>query len=120
MCNIGFDDLLDGITDFRVTREIVPQVSTRWQVRLQGRLTPPVVAGERLYVAAKDRHTLHALRADDGRKLWQFTAAGMIDSPPTVHGRLVLFGSAEGCVPTRAMNDEGKLSLSCSATITSL
>jgi hypothetical protein len=57
-----------------------------------------VVAGDRLYVAGKDEHTLHALDIKDGRRLWQFTAAGRIDSPPTVHGELVLFGCADGRV----------------------
>jgi len=78
--------------------EVAPQLAERWQVRLRGPLTPPVVCGNRLYVAARDEHTLHAFDTDDGRRLWRFTAAGRIDSPPTVHGRLVLFGCADGSV----------------------
>ncbi|MGB2822733.1 MAG: PQQ-binding-like beta-propeller repeat protein, partial [Phycisphaerae bacterium] len=61
-------------------------------------LTPPVVANGRLFVAAIDEYTLHALGAADGRAMWTFTAGGRIDSPPTVHGGLVLFGSADGWV----------------------
>jgi outer membrane protein assembly factor BamB len=71
-------------------------VSARWEVPLRGRLTPPVVSGGRVYVAAKDEQTLYALGADDGRKLWHFTAGGRIDSPPTVLGELALFGCADG------------------------
>jgi len=78
--------------------EVPAQVSRRWQVSLPGPLTPPVACGDRVYVAAKDTHTVHALDVDDGRELWQFTAGGRIDSPPTIHGGLVLFGCADGRV----------------------
>jgi outer membrane protein assembly factor BamB len=70
----------------------------QWQTQLEGELTPPVVAGGRLVVAEKDAHTVHALASDNGKRLWSFTAGGRIDSPPTVHGSLVLFGSADGRV----------------------
>jgi len=69
-----------------------------WRADLGGRLTPPVIAGGRLYAAATDRHTVHALDAATGRALWGYTAGGRIDSPPTVHRGLVLFGSADGYV----------------------
>jgi len=78
--------------------EVPAKVSGRWQVRLPGPLTPPVACANRVYVAAKDRHTLYALAGDDGQQLWCFTAGGRIDSPPTVHGGLVLFGCADGAV----------------------
>ncbi len=73
-------------------------VATQWRVRLEGKLTPPVLSADRLYVAAKDEHTLYAFGAQDGSRLWNYTAGGRIDSPPTVYGGLVLFGSADGCV----------------------
>ncbi|MGB2823409.1 MAG: PQQ-binding-like beta-propeller repeat protein, partial [Phycisphaerae bacterium] len=41
---------------------------------------------------------LYALRIEDGREVWSFTAGGRIDSPPTVHDGLVLFGCADGRV----------------------
>jgi len=78
--------------------EVPAQVSKQWEVRLRGRLTPPVVARNRVYVASKDEHTLHAFGVEDGRRLWRFTAAGRIDSPPSVYGELVLFGCTDGCV----------------------
>jgi len=78
--------------------EVPTRLAARWNVPLRGRLTPPVVAGNRLYVAARDEHTLYALGIDDGRELWRFTAGGRIDSPPTVHRGLVLFGCADGRV----------------------
>ncbi len=73
-------------------------VATQWRVRLEGKLTPPVLSADRLYVAAKDEHTLYAFGAQYGSRLWNYTAGGRIDSPPTVYGGLVLFGSADGCV----------------------
>lgn len=78
--------------------EVPAGVSTRWRVSLKGKLTPPVLAAGRLYVASKDEHTLYAFDAQDGRELWTCTAGGRIDSPPSVYGGLVLFGSADGCV----------------------
>ena len=78
--------------------EVPAQLAARWQVELGGRLTPPVAAAGRLYVAARDRHTLYALNAEDGHRLWQYTADGRIDSPPTVYQGCVLFGCADGWV----------------------
>ncbi len=69
-----------------------------WRVDLGGKLTQPVVAGDRVLVAASDAHTVHALDTAAGKPLWQFTAGGRIDSPPTVWRGLVLFGSADGRV----------------------
>ena len=83
-----------GATACEVPVEVAPQ----WQVELGGRLTPPVAAGGRLYVAAIDRHTVYALGAADGRRLWEYTADGRVDSPPTVYEGCVLFGCADGRV----------------------
>jgi outer membrane protein assembly factor BamB len=71
-----------------------------WQAELGGRITSPVVAGGKLFVASVDSHTVHALDAATGKPVWSFTAGGRVDSPPTIlceEGR-VLFGSADGCV----------------------
>ncbi len=69
-----------------------------WQVAFGNRVTPPVVADGRLLVAEKDAHTIHALDAGTGQRLWAFTAEARIDSAPTIDGDRVLFGSADGCV----------------------
>jgi outer membrane protein assembly factor BamB len=57
-----------------------------------------VVSGGKLFVAAIDSHTIHALDSTDGKALWSFTAGGRVDSPPTIHKSAVLFGSADGWV----------------------
>ncbi len=78
--------------------EVPAETAPRWKTSLGGALTPPVFAHGRVYAAARDAHTLHALQAEDGARAWQFTAGGRIDSPPTACGGLVLFGCADGYV----------------------
>jgi len=70
----------------------------KWKTAIGGRLTAPVVADGKLYVASLHRHKLHALDEDSGKERWTFTAEGRIDSPPTIYKGTVLFGSRDGCV----------------------
>jgi outer membrane protein assembly factor BamB len=72
------------------------QLKQRWKVNLSGPITPPVVAGRKLLVAEKDAHTIHAIDTETGQRLWHYTAGARIDSPPTIYGPLVLFGSSDG------------------------
>jgi len=96
----------DGWTTFRgdarrsgaAATKVPTKVVHIWQTELGGKITQPVVAGGRLYVASVDTHTVHALDAGSGRKVWSYTAGGRVDSPPTIHGGLALFGSADGWV----------------------
>jgi len=69
-----------------------------WRTTIGGRVTSPVIAGGRVFVAAVDKHTVHALDAAGGKIQWSYTVGGRVDSPPTVYRGLVLFGSADGCV----------------------
>lgn len=75
---------------------VSPEIVRRWETALPGPLTAVTVAEGRLYVAQTEAHTVHALNVDDGAPLWHFTAGGRVDSPPTVHGWRVYFGSADG------------------------
>jgi len=77
---------------------VAPQVQIDWQARLEGPLTTPVAAGGKVFVARSDVHTLYALDASSGKRLWEFTTGGRIDSPPTIHKGLVLLGSKDGRV----------------------
>jgi outer membrane protein assembly factor BamB len=74
------------------------QLKQAWKTDLGGRLSAATIAGGRVFVAQIDAHTVHALDMKTGRKLWSFTADGRVDSPPTVLGELVLFGSRDGHV----------------------
>ena len=56
------------------------------------------MAEGKVFVAQIDAHTVHALDAGTGKRVWSYTTAGRVDSPPTVHQGLVLFGSADGWV----------------------
>ena len=63
-----------------------------------GPVTPPVIAGGRVFVARSDAHQLVALDAATGRPRWRFTANGRVDGPPTIHAGLCLFGTRSGWV----------------------
>lgn len=78
--------------------EIPAQVAQQWSISLGGRLTSPVIARGRVYVAQVDTHTLFALDQTDGHQVWTFTAGARIDSPPTVHRGRVVFGATDGWV----------------------
>ena len=84
----------NGLTSSKVPAELAPA----WTAKVGGKLSSVTVSGGRVFVAAVDRYTLHALSAADGRELWHVTAGGRIDSPPTVHEGIVTFGSADGWV----------------------
>ena len=88
----------DASRSGKASCSVKPEAKTAWKIELGGKLSAPVVAGGRLYIAAVDRHTLHALDSNTGKKLWSFTTDGRIDSPPSVHNGVVLFGSRDGCV----------------------
>ena len=79
-----------------------------WKAQVGGRLSSPVVAEGKVFVASSDTHTVWALGADDGKPLWSYTAGGRIDTPPTVYRGLALFGSADGWVYCLRCGD-GKL-----------
>lgn len=81
---------------------------TKWTAEIGGKLTQPVSAGGRVFVASSDAHTVYALDGASGKELWRFTAGGRIDSAPTVYGDSVIFGSADGWV-YRVSAADGKL-----------
>jgi len=81
------------------TRTRTPsKVEVDWKVMLKGKLTSPVAAGGKVFVAKPNAHTIYAMDMESGRELWRFIAGGRVDSPPTVYKGLVLFGSADGRV----------------------
>jgi hypothetical protein len=50
----------------------------------------------KVFVSLVDEHAVVALDAGKGEPVWRFTANGRIDSPPTIHDGLCLFGSRDG------------------------
>jgi len=83
-----------GHTDATVPANL----TVKWSTPIGGRLTQPVVEDGRVYVASIDRHTLHALDARTGKPLWQYTAGGRIDSPPSIYRGRAIFGSRDGWI----------------------
>jgi len=81
------------------TAAAVPTTLGRlWQADLGAKPSGIVAAAGKVLVASVDARRVHALDAADGKPLWSFTAGGRVDSPPTIHKGLALFGSADGWV----------------------
>ncbi len=81
------------------TQSVVPaDLKPSWQTQLEGKLTSPVIANGRVYVASVDLHTVYALNEDDGQVLWSYMAGGRVDSPPSVYKGRAIFGCADGYV----------------------
>ena len=106
------DSLRSGAASTRVPDAL----KKHWSVPVDGpstglrasRLTQPVVAGGKVFVASIDSHTVHAFAADGGgREIWRYTAGGRVDSAPTVYKGMVLFGSADGWVYCLGAADGG-------------
>ena len=98
------DPRRSGSVDWRV-----PSRPKRvWKTKLGGKLSPPVAAGGRLFVANINSHAVRCLDADTGEVVWTYSAGARVDSPPTIHRGLVLFGSADGNIYCLRASD-GKL-----------
>ncbi|MBP9222361.1 MAG: PQQ-binding-like beta-propeller repeat protein [Verrucomicrobiales bacterium] len=63
---------------------------------VKGVLSAPVIANGTLFVARPDAHEVVALSSSDGSERWRYTARGRVDSPPTIHRGLCLFGCHSG------------------------
>jgi len=74
----------DGGRSGAAATTLSPKLKLGWEKTIPGPLTSVVVADGRLFVAQKDRHTVHALDTADGSPLWQYTVGGRVDSPPTI------------------------------------
>jgi outer membrane protein assembly factor BamB len=69
-----------------------------WTRELGGKLSQPVYAHGRVYVASSDQLTVYALDGDSGKLLWKYMASGTIDSSPTIYNGMLVFGSGDGQV----------------------
>ncbi|MHC4741705.1 MAG: PQQ-binding-like beta-propeller repeat protein [Planctomycetota bacterium] len=87
--------------------KVAVDLKKKWRAKIGGRLSSIVVARSKLLVASIDRQRLHCLDAENGKKLWDFTATGRIDSPPTICGNIAIFGSLSGHVYALRLADGG-------------
>jgi len=69
-----------------------------WETRLGESVSACVIAADTVYASAPDEHCVHAIALADGKPRWRFVAGGRVDTPPTIHGGRVLFGSGDGYV----------------------
>jgi len=88
------DAARSGATPAEVPAELGPA----WQTELGGRLSSVTIAAGKVFVAVVDEHRVSALDAKTGELLWDYTAGGRVDSPPTIHAGWCLFGAADGYV----------------------
>ena len=65
---------------------------------VKGRLSPPTIANGRAFVARPDAHEVVAIDTGSGKIAWRFTARGRVDTPPTIHNGLAIFGDHGGYV----------------------
>jgi len=88
------DGRRSGATESAVGAEL----AVAWRSRIGARPSGLTVAGGKVFAADVDAHTVHALSAADGKVAWRHTAEARVDSPPTIHEGLAIFGSADGRV----------------------
>ncbi len=88
----------DASRSGRTETAVPTDLKEAWKTDLGGKLSSAVVAEGKLFVASVDTHTVYALDAETGKRLWSYTAGGRVDSPPTIYHGLALFGSADGYV----------------------
>lgn len=77
---------------------VASDLAETWKADVGGPLSAVTVAEGKVFVAAIDSHTVHALDASSGDRVWSYVAGGRVDSPPTIHGGTALFGCADGWV----------------------
>ena len=65
---------------------------------VKGQISPPTIANGFAYVSRPDAHEVVATNIASGKVAWRFTARGRVDTPPTIHNGLVLFGDHGGYV----------------------
>ncbi len=88
----------DAMRSAMATSPIPAASKVSWHVRLPSTCSAPVIAAGMVLVASVDTHQIIALDAATGKKAWAFTAAGRVDSPPTVWQGHLLFGCRDGRV----------------------
>ena len=73
-------------------------LATDWQLRGGDRVTSPVVAAGKVFVAATETHCVSAFDAGTGETCWTYRAGGRVQTAPTIFKGLCLFGSQDGWV----------------------
>jgi hypothetical protein len=88
-----------------INSSIPEKLDQLWKVNVGNKISQPVVAEGKVFVASMDAQRISCLDAINGKILWQYTAGGRIDSPPTIYKSRVLFGSTDGWVYCLRVSD---------------
>jgi outer membrane protein assembly factor BamB len=80
-------------------------VCEAWKSRLESGISAPVVAGDRVFVAANDEGRVVALDATKGSPVWSALLGSRIDAPPTIYKGLCLIGCSDGWVYALSAKD---------------
>ncbi|MEE8452688.1 MAG: PQQ-binding-like beta-propeller repeat protein [Thermoguttaceae bacterium] len=94
----------DNMRSGAIETEVPAKLKKGWTAELGGKLSPVTAADGKVFVAAVDRHTVYALDSTSGKVLWNYTAGGRVDTPPTIVSArqagksLCVFGSKDGWV----------------------
>jgi outer membrane protein assembly factor BamB/SAM-dependent methyltransferase len=67
-----------------IETSVSDQLDVAWQADVGGKLSAITIAAGKAFVASVEAHTVHALDAHSGRRMWSYTAGGRVDSPPTI------------------------------------
>ncbi len=94
----------DGRRTAATDADVSAELAVAWQADVGGSATAVTVANGRILCAAADEHTVCAFDAA-GKRRWCYTADARVDSPPTIHGPVAVFGSADGCVTCLRIED---------------
>jgi len=84
------------------------KLKLRWDEIIGGKLSPPVVVGDQLFISIIDQYRVVSFNAKNGEKLWEYVTGGRVDTPPTYYQVKIIFGSADGKVYCLRAKD-GKL-----------
>ena len=83
-----------GATEASVGAEL----TVAWQSTIETSPSALAVSGGRVFVSGVNTHTVHALDAADGHSVWATTVGARVESPPSIHEDLAIFGSNDGHV----------------------
>jgi outer membrane protein assembly factor BamB len=79
------------------TPETLPaELKVKWKFKVSTVPSPPIIAENKVFISDKEAHTIIALNSETGKKIWDFTTGGKIDSPPTYYNGNLYFGSRDG------------------------
>ncbi|MHC4402027.1 MAG: outer membrane protein assembly factor BamB family protein, partial [Planctomycetota bacterium] len=81
-----------------VATEVPSELRQLWEVELNEPLTAPTIAAGRVFVAGRHNRKVYALVADTGQQSWSHNVEGLVDTPPTLAGGRVYFGTRDGYV----------------------